>query len=387
MNILLVTPFALSATGGVTTTIRMLQREFSSRGHTVRILTESDLTRLQRLSSFEGSDVYGAYLRPPFVPEAPAKGFAGFVGKLPFSLWQLHRFLAEHDIDVVNIHYPTSSSLYFTLLRPLSRWRLVATFLGNDVHDLTSVHWSARRITQRLLTAADHIVTVSQSLAQKLRESFRGVRFRHSVIPTGTPVAAGENNLVETPFVPAPYILSAGHLIDRKGFDILLRAAGLAARKGVRLNVAIAGDGPCRDELQQIANREGIAANTFFLGDQSHDAVLALVRNAGVFVLASRAEGLPLVILEAMAAGTPVIATAVDGVPEAIDDGRTGLLVKSEDVEGLADALLRLHGDAELCGDLAGRARERVLREFTWSVVGQKYLDTFQALSGAPPRR
>src|SRR5688572_12217889 len=117
----------------------MLQKEFVCLGHDVAVLVDTDEDRITQLPD-EGQEVFGFYLRAPFIPDAPVRGFLGFCAYLPVTLVRLRTFLVEREIDIVNIHYPTHSSLYFSILRRFSAWKMIATFLGNDVHDISSFH-------------------------------------------------------------------------------------------------------------------------------------------------------------------------------------------------------------------------------------------------------
>jgi len=159
---------------------------------------------------------------------------------------------------------------------------------------------------------------------------------------------------------------SIGRLDSQKGYDVLLRS--LAASDGV--GCVIVGDGPERERLERLAASLGIAQRVAFEGWQS-DA-RDFLTTFDVFVLPSRFEGFPLVLLEAMLAGLPVVATDVGSVAEAVQDGETGLLVPPDDVQALNEALHTLLDDPDLrrkLGD-AGRARAlefspaRMAREF-----------------------
>jgi glycosyltransferase involved in cell wall biosynthesis len=120
----------------------------------------------------------------------------------------------------------------------------------------------------------------------------------------------------------------------------------------------------------------------YFAGNQPHEKTMEVYRGCLFFVLSSRAEGLPLVIVEAMANRKAVVATKVDGVPEIVQDGSTGLLVEPEDPESLAAALITLYKDRELRDKFAQRGRERALKKFTWEVIAAQYLSIFGAVSG-----
>jgi glycosyltransferase involved in cell wall biosynthesis len=157
-------------------------------------------------------------------------------------------------------------------------------------------------------------------------------------------------------------ILICGHLSHVKGYPTFLRAAAqiAAALPGCAF-VALGGETiqkGFRAELERLAGELGIAPLVHFLGFQ--DDVPAIVKAADVMALPSRDEGLPLAVLEAMACGRPVVSTPVGGVPEAVIDGETGLLVRPDDSEALAGAVLRILRDNDLASRLGAAARHRV---------------------------
>jgi colanic acid/amylovoran biosynthesis glycosyltransferase len=151
--------------------------------------------------------------------------------------------------------------------------------------------------------------------------------------------------------------LAVGRLDRSKGFDDLLRAAALVRDRGFDLDVALVGDGEQSGALRRLAASLGIAERVHFRGWLTHDAVPAAMRESTMLVHPSCGLGdaVPTVIKEAMALGTPVIGSTAVGIPELLDDGRCGLLVPERNPERLADAIVRLLGDAPL-RDRLGRA-------------------------------
>ena len=382
MNVLLVTPFSMSSLGGVTTAVQMMAREFTLRGDRVSILHGGHCSDIAHVGQFDAVPVYSTYLRPPIVPEAIAKGLTGFVLKYPLVLLRLHRFIKRAGIDVVFIQYPLAGMTYFGVLRHIGRWKLVVTFQGNDAHDLDQRHWIEALLLRQLVASADTVVAVSDTLLKKVRKAFKGLPRRAVIIPNGASLPAefpGESSL---PITPARYLVSVGQLIDRKGQDVLIRALGILQRRAVSGDVVLVGEGPRRQRLIDLAVAEGVRERVHFVGDQPHDVVFALVARSICFVLASRAEGFPLAIVEAMATGRPVIATDVDGISEIVRNGITGLLVPAEDPEALAGAIERI------CNDDAGReqmgtgARELAAHQYTWRHI----VDSYSTLLGYPAR-
>jgi glycosyltransferase involved in cell wall biosynthesis len=163
------------------------------------------------------------------------------------------------------------------------------------------------------------------------------------------------------PCPQGPAVIVA-RLAPEKDVSTLLRAAALAARSRPDFRLEIAGDGPCRPELERLAGELGLAESVRFLGAVRD--VPALLGRARLFVLSSLTEGISLTLLEAMARGLPVVATHVGGNVEVVAEGQTGLLVPPREPERLAGALLGLWGDVEAGARLGWAGRQRAERYF-----------------------
>jgi glycogen(starch) synthase len=195
----------------------------------------------------------------------------------------------------------------------------------------------------------DRIVCVSEASRRFLMVRY-GVRAHKVVtVPNGIAVTGAPLSWPET----SPHFVAIGAVIIQKGFDVLIEAAALA---GAPWCVDVIGDGPHRSELASRAERRGLPVR--FCGQRAE--VGAALASASALVLPSRWEAWPYVAMEAMAAARPVVATRVDGLPEIVDDGRTGLLVEPEDPAALAGALDRLAGDRSLAQALGRAGYERV---------------------------
>ena len=168
----------------------------------------------------------------------------------------------------------------------------------------------------------------------------------------------------------SPVVGTVARLAPEKGIDRLLQAfSWVRAVTGAAL--VIVGDGPERPRLEALAAELGLADAVEFAGYTS-DVETALAR-MDVFALASRSEGIPLALLEAMAAGLPVVATRVGGVPEVVADGDTGILVPSGDVHALAGAITELLNDPERRRATGQRGRERVRTHFSHARMARSY--------------
>ncbi|HHX40858.1 MAG TPA: colanic acid biosynthesis glycosyltransferase WcaL [Armatimonadetes bacterium] len=165
-------------------------------------------------------------------------------------------------------------------------------------------------------------------------------------------------------------ILAVGRLLPKKGLHHLVAACGVLRQRDAQFQLIIAGDGPERDRLERLAAEHGVAGSTAFLGEVIQEELIAIYGRADLFALPcvvtpeGDRDGLPNVLLEAMASALPVVSTRVSAIPEAVEDGVTGVLVPPGDVEALAGALERLIQDAGLRHRLGEAARARVERDF-----------------------
>jgi phosphatidylinositol alpha-1,6-mannosyltransferase len=157
------------------------------------------------------------------------------------------------------------------------------------------------------------------------------------------------------------------------------------------VSYVIVGDGPRREALQDLAKALEVAGRVHFAGEVPEDELPAWYQLCDVFVMPTQdlrgdpGEGFGLVYLEANAAGRPVVGTAACGVPDAVADGVSGLLVPPQDLPALLEALCRLLGDADLRARLGEAGRRRVLEEFTWERTAAEFLAGLELL--IPPRR
>ena len=164
-------------------------------------------------------------------------------------------------------------------------------------------------------------------------------------------------------------IVSVGRLVAKKGFDLLIRAFAQLDRPGIRLRIA--GDGPERAALVALAQAEGVADRVDFLGALPHAQALALIWSGAIFALPCRTsstgdrDGIPVVLMEAMAAGKPVIAGRLETIAELVEDGVGGLLVPPDDVPALTEALRRLVDEPGAGRAMGLAGRQRVADEFS----------------------
>lgn len=159
-------------------------------------------------------------------------------------------------------------------------------------------------------------------------------------------------------------VLTVGRLSPIKGHAVLIEAVHQLVRRGIDLSLTIVGQGPERSRLEQLAARLGISDRVEFTGALNAHETRARFERASVFALTSFAEGIPVVLMEAMALGVPCVASRVTGVPELIDDGVMGYLVAAGDAEEAADAIARVLSDPAAARAMTEAARQQVVRSY-----------------------
>lgn len=188
-------------------------------------------------------------------------------------------------------------------------------------------------------------------------------------------------------------IAIVGRLVEKKGHEVLLRAVADLRRARGRFQVAIAGNGPLRTQLESLADRLGIASVVNFCGPLSHEDVKALLAVARMLVAPSviasdsDRDGLPNVILEAAAIGCPILASDLSAIPEFVIHGETGLLVPPEDTKALAAAIREVLDDPAPAAARAERARRRVIAEFDIARNVTALETLFRKTIGSPGQR
>ncbi len=183
-----------------------------------------------------------------------------------------------------------------------------------------------------------------------------------------------------------PVIFTVGRLVEKKGFDVLMRACKILKEQGIEAHCRIAGQGPLWDDLHKQSLELGLEVD--FLGAVSHQEMKDLYQNADIFALPCRVaengdrDGIPNVIAEAMAMELPVVSTCVSGIPEVIESGKSGFLVDSNDPVALAQALKYLIENPEIRNDIGKRARDNITSVFNKSEKIDELVEIFRKQLG-----
>jgi sugar transferase (PEP-CTERM/EpsH1 system associated) len=267
---------------------------------------------------------------------------------------------------------------------------------GRDVEDLDGTSRKYQRLRRLYAPFVHRYIALSQDLAGYLTQRVGIAASRVTQIYNGVdaerfhPAAGGRPE----PIPGAPFAAPGHWLVGTVGrmqtvkhqplrARAFVRALTLAPALRERIRLVLVGDGPLRAECQAVLAQAGVADLAWLPGERAD--VPAVMRGLAAFVLPSLAEGISNTVLEAMASGLPVVATAVGGNPELIAAGRTGLLVPADDVDAMAQALLRLAADPAAAQAMGREGRAEVERRFSLETMVAAYRRVYDQYTGSGP--
>ncbi len=265
----------------------------------------------------------------------------------------LANFVKEHSLSHLHNHFSDSSCSVAAIAAEIGGFTFSFTMHGPGEFYEPKQWWIGEKIRRALFVNCISYFCRSQAMMFAPIECWEKLRIVHCGVEPGS-------FEVKHHAGTGRRLLFVGRLVPAKGLPILLEA--LAKVEGAVLDVI--GDGPDRKMLEEKARSLNLAHRVTFLGYQSQAQVRALLKQADVFVLSSFAEGLPVVLMEAMAAGIPVVATRIAGIPELIYDEENGLLVSPGDSNAAANAICRLLADPDLRNRMAKAGRRAVELDF-----------------------
>ena len=344
-----------------------------------RLVFELVQHRTQGTSSvlcLERQGHFGNQLREAGVPIR----VVGTKGNLANRLWRMQGQIADLKPDVLHCHNLLALTHAGLLRSAKFAPRIVATKHGRSVPSTKGggrvCRWLARRT---------RMVAVSLEIQQSLHQWCRSTRFPVSVIPNGITAEAFRGRSHREPVrrmlgcKPHNFVIGiVARLAEEKDHQTLLKAFQQLNQERPETRLVIIGDGPLREPLEQLAANGGTAPSIRFLGER-HD-IPHLLSGLDVFALSSRTEGLPMTVLEAMAAGLPIVASQVGGVPAAVENGVTGWLVPAGAPLALAQALKFVAQDKHAAHEMGQAGRKKLEREFSVSHTAARYEEVYHAV-------
>lgn len=282
----------------------------------------------------------------------------------------------QPDITQVFFGIPAGGGAY--LLKKIRKVPYVVFLGGRDVPrpnpDPPYYRWLyllLNPVIRAIWGNASRLVACSDGLRELAQETDANVNI--NVIPDGLDLARFEP-AKRTAYPKRVRILTIGRLIPRKGFQFLIRALPQVLEKAeTNFEIEIVGDGPYRDELVHLAENLGVASHIHFSGSVPYAELPEKYRRADIFILPSLAEGMPLVVLEAMGTGLPIIASRVQGIDELVAAGVNGEVFDPGDVDELARCLVKLINAGEHRVAMGKASIERV-KPYDWKHIADAYL-------------
>jgi len=276
---------------------------------------------------------------------------------------RLSRVVVDRDINHLHAHFGTVATVVARLVMKITGVSYSFTAHAKDIfHEIVD-----EDVLRNKLNDAAGVITVSQFNVVFLKEKYADAASRVKLIYNGL-------DLDEFQFEPdqnrPPLILGVGRLVEKKGFSYLLEACAILRSKGVRFRCEIVGGGVLESALQEQFRKLDLGDCVKLCGAMSQTDVKKKIRQSRLLAAPcvhaedQDRDGLPTILLEAMALGTPCISTPVTGIPEVLRNEETGLMVPERDATALADACERLLADPDLCGTLAQNGRQLIEDNF-----------------------
>ena len=370
MKIALVSPYDYAFPGAVADHVRHLAAHLTGRGHDVRVIAPcSDPAGVS-------DERFVPMGRPVPIPSG------GSVARVSLSVWlapKTRSLLRDEAFNVVHLHEPFSGVLPLTVLE-MSETANVATFHSYQGTRL----WTRATVSlaKRYFNRLQGCIAVSEPARDFISSHFPG---GYEIIPNGIQVATYSNGAL-------PYahlrdgmvnILFVGRLERRKGLKYLLGAFARLKWSWPNIRLLVVGPGNLDDDSARMIGERNIQ-DVLFTGAVSEEEKVRYYKTADIFCTpATGRESFGVVLLEAMAAGKPIVATEIEGYSSVITHGKEALLVPPKSEEGLADAIAALLKDPGLAGRLADNGRARA-HEFNWDTVAGRVEDFYVSLLRQP---
>ena len=369
-KILLISSLYYPHVGGVETMVRELARLYRKEKIEVNVLSKKWPISLFDYEVYEDVDIYR-------VPSARTDN----------EFLAIANWIKEHGnnmkpdiIHVIGARRPLP--LIALVLRYYWNVPLVLTIAGGDIPDKNYPYpgtvWEESKSTvYPVFEHADIITCVSEDITRDFRHFFPEIKTAVETLYAGIDIEYIDKAPKEK--YCDDYIFSLRRLDPTKGIHILIEAFAIITRTYSNLRLVIAGDGSERPYLEELVQKLRLGDNVKFIGTIGLERGISLLKGAKLTVVPSLSEAGGLVNVEAQAAGCPVVATRVGGIPEYVQDGISGLLCRPNDVPDLAKKIMLLLGDKELRGKMieGGLAHAR---KFDWEVLGPKYLSLYDSI-------
>lgn len=369
MKIALVSPYDITWPGGVTTHISSLGREFLNMGHQVKVLAPHTPSRAVPLDS----ESFFSLGRSVPIPSG------GSIARLSLSIWmyrKVQKFLADGKFDIVHFHEPLAPYLFMPLAMFQNHNSVnIGTF--HAFHESTRLYKVFTPFIRQWFDRLDGRIVVSPMAKLHVTRLFPGNN-EFAEIPNGIDLSQFSSNIDPIPELMdgKVNILFVGRLEKRKGLNVLLDAYASLKWNHPSVRLLIVGPGSPDKKTYRIMTERNIK-DVIFVGGVSPTQLVRYYNSAHIFCSpATGKESFGIVLLEAMAACKPIVASRIGGYSFLLKDGYQGLLVPPKDSLALADALSSLIRNSELRRDMGKRGLQSV-QQYSWPRVAQRVMEYY----------
>lgn len=349
------------AIGGLEVLVSRLLRSLGDLGHEFIVITGKDDPGKCDCDEFGNVAIH----RFPFRQLASNKDITAFA-EVARRLSRLRRDFAP---ELIHMHNVLPGAMFCVAASAKTQAPLLFTFH----HCLPNLDCIEDTLFGRVMQSARWVTGCSAAVVKGVRSVMPQIADRSSVIYSG--VEESHVQASPLPFDP-PRILCLGRLWKGKGFDLAIRAVGLLQKRFPKVQLIISGDGSERGALEQLAVELGLEHSVDFLGwtdprSTNGQAIWELINRSTMVVMPSRpegvwVEGLGMVAIEGSIMERPVVASNSGGLPEVVEDGKTGILVEENDLDGLVGAIAALLENPSMAREMGRAGRRRSLEKFNW---------------------
>jgi glycosyltransferase involved in cell wall biosynthesis len=288
-------------------------------------------------------------------------------------LHRVKRIIGEIEPDLVHSHYAAGFGLWgaYSGFHPF----LVSVW-GTDIIDFPN-NFYKKYLLKKILSSADYLTATSHFLGKQTVRIHPSIADKLAVIPFGVKMPEIQADYSDKGQIKLIYIKVHAR---RYGPDILFKAVHSLIKQGMNISLTMAGSGEMTEELKEMANKLNINKYISFVGFLDNREIAPLLAGHDIMVMPSREESFGVAALEASSVGIPVIASNIGGIPEAVKNNQTGILVPSDNVENLAEAIKKLADNVELRKRMGNAGREFVRTNFDWEKSLDRMIDLYGKL-------
>lgn len=370
--------------GGVDMMVSVLVSQLRRRHHVCVFVPGGwEQDRLVRRDA-DGVPVYALRLRLPTDGRRPWRGFLGWLAEFGSTVATLRSLVRRERIDLIHAHMALDHQIYLRVLRWIGGPPYVITLHRADVVEHPQLSPTRRFLVRFGLYGAARVNAVSGWLAARAEEVFPRCRpvsaiYNGLELPDSATMDGPIGVALSEP-LPSRFAVMVGSFDPYKGHELALRAWGHILQQEPGLHLVVIGAGDLRPAYEALIAEFGCSELVHLIGEVPHDDVLRIVRRAEFMVFPSRNEGLGYVILEAGAAGVPVVCTRIPVFEEFITHDENGLLVPLDEPETLASAAVRLTRDSVLRARLGTNLRALVRERFSAQAMAAGYEALYQSV-------